>query len=328
MTNKPNLKVFASAMIIAVVTSLGVVNPANAATASIQINAPDCCGNQNVAFTGAATYPDSNQDQLIVKLDGTTVYDTISEPANWTTDLTPVTLGSHTLTATVGKSSSTTAEFLELYEGEISRRSTFFLTPPATRALYANYEFGGTAYIDSSDVIVFRDNIPVDEGDSVSILSQLTAEFILQKSVDPSDPNFNSTMDMNGDGYITDADWSLIARALQGESQLEINDSLSFTVAACQESNGGGGDEQDCCPGPDVTVIAPQAEQIIVADMETSHIRALKPLNSIFRSAFGRNPTFIGWEYWADRLLNDKPAYDALYGAMQWQELHGQTIGN
>jgi hypothetical protein len=50
-------------------------------------------------------------------------------------------------------------------------------------------------------------------------------------------------------------------------------------------------------------------------------------INETFRKVYGRSPTVREWNYWSRRLLTDKMRYDALYGAMQWQKLHGRTIG-
>lgn len=96
----------------------------------------------------------------------------------------------------------------------------------------------------------------------------------------------------------------------------------------------------DCCPGHDngsggssseehVSVVAKTTVgQVKGATTHTMHVsNPLKRLNSIFRSVFGRTPTYTEWNYWASRLLHDKKQLDALYGAMQWHKLRGHTIG-
>ena len=105
-----------------------------------------------------------------------------------------------------------------------------------------------------------------------------------------------------------------------------------------------GGEEGDCCPGGDnggdgdsgdsdseggvAATVAKTVGKVKGATTQTvSAVSKLKALNSVFRSVFGRTPTFEEWKYWAGRMLNDKPQLDALYGAMQWHKLHGQTIG-
>jgi len=92
----------------------------------------------------------------------------------------------------------------------------------------------------------------------------------------------------------------------------------------------GPGDEQDCCPGqnpePAPNQPTPRVKGISTT-IKTASINSLAPINSLFRSVWGHNPTYFQWKYWADRFLTDKPAYDQLLGAMQWQKLHGQVTG-
>jgi len=114
----------------------------------------------------------------------------------------------------------------------------------------------------------------------------------------------------------------------------------NFTVTACggepadtggdAGSGGDSGDqgpEGDCCPGPDPNEAAARKPRVKGAVSTAGLPARLRPLNSIFNSVYGRNPTFEEWTYWADRLLNDKPQYDALYGAMQWHQLRGHSVG-
>jgi len=108
---------------------------------------------------------------------------------------------------------------------------------------------------------------------------------------------------------------------------------LGFTVSSCESQSSGSGDNggddgPDCCPGhdPEPTVAAKKATSRVKGVSTTIALSAkLKPLNEIFRKVYGRNPTLKEWNYWAHRLLTDKMQYDALYGAMQWHQLHGHT---
>lgn len=115
----------------------------------------------------------------------------------------------------------------------------------------------------------------------------------------------------------------------------------NFSVSDCS-SGGGSGDQGsggsdqgpggDCCPGPDPVSssakIKATAKKGAVKGITTIGMPAkLKPLNGIFHSVFHREPTYAEWKYWADRLLTDKPQYNAIYGAMQWHQLRGHTVG-
>lgn len=111
-------------------------------------------------------------------------------------------------------------------------------------------------------------------------------------------------------------------------------DSLDFDTS-CGADGGEGsadeGDEQDCCPGPDPATDDQSAVgggKVKGAISKKGTLSALKPLNSVFRSVYGRNPTYEEWKYWANRYLTDKHAWDAIYGAMQWHKLRGHTVGN
>jgi len=106
-------------------------------------------------------------------------------------------------------------------------------------------------------------------------------------------------------------------------------DESSDEGSSDEDSNGddGEGDEQDCCPGPDEEVSQVKKIAKVKGAFSSNLWARLKPLNSIFRSVFGRTPTFTEWTYWANRLLTDKPQYDALLGAMQWHKLQGHTMG-
>lgn len=54
----------------------------------------------------------------------------------------------------------------------------------------------------------------------------------------------------------------------------------------------------------------------------------LSLLNRLFRAAFGREPSFSDWRYWANRLVNgEKRSALELYGAMQWQRAAGRDSG-
>ncbi|MBI3250920.1 MAG: hypothetical protein HYZ61_03700 [Candidatus Andersenbacteria bacterium] len=100
--------------------------------------------------------------------------------------------------------------------------------------------------------------------------------------------------------------------------------------------NGSGGDA-DCCPGngggssdngsDKTSTVAKKPAVKGATTKAVSSKKSLKPLNSVFRSVFGRTPTFTEWKYWANRYLTDKPQWNALYGAMQWHKLRGHTMG-
>lgn len=119
----------------------------------------------------------------------------------------------------------------------------------------------------------------------------------------------------------------------------------AFTVPSCAPSptpstpapsssapSSGAGTSSDCCPGgPDTGTPASAVKAVTVGKVKAvATVRKLPgklvPLNSIFRKVYGRSPTFQEWEYWARRLLSDKPTYDALYGAMQWHQRLGHTM--
>lgn len=103
-----------------------------------------------------------------------------------------------------------------------------------------------------------------------------------------------------------------------------------------EESNDGDGDDGDEQSDTGASTHEPghegnlqQSKVAGATSKKASGLPAkLKPLNSIFRLVYGRTPTFQEWTYWANRLLTDKPQYDALYGAMQWHKLRGHTIGS
>lgn len=115
-----------------------------------------------------------------------------------------------------------------------------------------------------------------------------------------------------------------------------------FSVAPCGvassgQPSGGEADNQDCCPGPDP--VAPKHARVAKGTAGQPQVKGaatrpaklpgkLAPLNEIFRKVHGRGPTFVEWTYWAGRLLNDKPQFDAFFGALQWHELRGHSVGD
>ncbi len=115
---------------------------------------------------------------------------------------------------------------------------------------------------------------------------------------------------------------------------VEAQDTLSVTVPPCTSepatgssatgSSDGSGASDEQIPAPLVKGAA--QSRVHGARVKTLSPR-LKPLNEIFQKVHKRTPTFREWSYWANRLLTDKPQYDALYGAMQWHQLRGHTIG-
>lgn len=127
---------------------------------------------------------------------------------------------------------------------------------------------------------------------------------------------------------------TLTARVHDNNVSQTVHHAVTFEVPACATSDGGGSDDEpDCCPGPDpvaatqTNVRQPAVKGITSRSVQHSNLKDLAPLNRVFRSVFGRNPTFAEWEYWANRFLTDKPAWDQILGAMQWHKLRGVTTG-
>ncbi len=183
--------------------------------------------------------------------------------------------------------------------------------------------FGGSAQFDQMldhlEVLLDEEQIHHEHGLSSESEESWTAESIM---VDVGSHTLTAIVWDQDDG--PDDHRGELARA-----------SADFTVAACasdegaSDDNGDQGLGGDCCPGQDDEDAVQQVTSAKVKGAKTTNLWAsLKPLNSIFRSVFGRTPTFEEWKYWADRLLTDKPQYDALYGAMQWHKLLGHTTGN
>lgn len=118
-------------------------------------------------------------------------------------------------------------------------------------------------------------------------------------------------------------------------AKIIVVDTKEFVISPCSapaviEAGGGPIHNQDCCPGPDPVVPQPPAKKHARVKGAQSHPRlpaSVIPLNSLFRTVHGRGPTRAEWDYWAGRLLNDKPAHDALLGAMQWHALRGHSVG-
>lgn len=124
---------------------------------------------------------------------------------------------------------------------------------------------------------------------------------------------------------------------------IRASSTTTFTVATCgatppTEPSGApssgsseGTASGDCCPEPEESE-KPTVKKGKVKAVATKRVakplpRSLTPINALFRKVHGRTPTFQEWEYWANRLLGDKPQYDALYGAIQWHKLLGHTTG-
>ena len=120
------------------------------------------------------------------------------------------------------------------------------------------------------------------------------------------------------------------AAIYDAEGSVQAENWIDITVPSCPadttNESSGGGDEADCCPGPDPVerTSRPQVRGVMSSNVAVSW-DGLTPLNRVFRSVFGRTPTFSEWTYWADRYLHDKPAWDAIHGAMQWQLLRGNS---
>ncbi|MEX0649986.1 MAG: alpha/beta hydrolase [Candidatus Andersenbacteria bacterium] len=131
------------------------------------------------------------------------------------------------------------------------------------------------------------------------------------------------------EGATTPGQQDTIMFSINGGSFTPPVDSPPLSPSPNNDGSNNSGNEQDCCPGPDPT--SPQSTKkgrilgtTIKAVKKADPWARLRPLNSIFASAFGRMPSSEEWHYWANRLLTDKPQYNALYGAMQWQLLHSE----
>lgn len=122
-----------------------------------------------------------------------------------------------------------------------------------------------------------------------------------------------------------------------GHETIRAEDAKTFTVPSCtpapapSDVSGGTAADTDCCPGQDEPVSAPTMKKAATGSVKAAATgmapAKLKWLNETFRKVYGRNPTAKEWHYWSSRLLTDKTQYDALYGAMQWHQLRGHTIG-
>ena len=103
-------------------------------------------------------------------------------------------------------------------------------------------------------------------------------------------------------------------------------------------SSGGGGDGPDCCPGPDPEPVVEKTPQVLGASTATyggGDLARIAQLNSFFRQAYDRDPTFAEWEHWANRFFSEakfwsgdtaksgEPLYDVWLGAMQWHAANG-----
>ena len=75
--------------------------------------------------------------------------------------------------------------------------------------------------------------------------------------------------------YDEPADWSLLTPVTTGPHVLTaqvrdsfsrnfVEDTFSFSVATCLETSGGGGDETDCCIGPDPESVAGQVKGVTI----------------------------------------------------------------
>lgn len=124
---------------------------------------------------------------------------------------------------------------------------------------------------------------------------------------------------------------TLTARIHDTDVSKTVHHAITFEVKACETSGGGDGDDgPDCCPGPDPIVpalVSVKKGAVKGITSESADLKELAPLNSVFRFVFGRDPNFAEWEYWANRFLTDKPAWDQILGAMQWHKLRGVTTG-
>lgn len=116
------------------------------------------------------------------------------------------------------------------------------------------------------------------------------------------------------------------------EEDLLARDSFSYNSGWCESSEDGfgadatdsGGSESDSSDELTASTQKPAVKGAKTAKKAVS----LKPLNQVFRTVFGRNPTLAEWNYWAKRMLGDKPGLLELLGAMQWHQQRGLTVGS
>ncbi|MGH9856222.1 MAG: hypothetical protein ACRD4B_00115, partial [Acidobacteriota bacterium] len=99
----------------------------------------------------------------------------------------------------------------------------------------------------------------------------------------------------------------LTARIHDEDVSKTVDFTLPFQVLACSTptpapTDSGSGDDggPDCCPGPDPVV--KQSKKSLprvkgTTATRTTTLNGLQPLNSVFRSVFGRTPTFAEWTY-------------------------------
>lgn len=190
-------------------------------------------------------------------------------------------------------------------------------------------------------------NITVGSCGEQSLTFQGTAEY--------SEPTQHLVVDLDGVQLLHDEDepitWTtspvtvnvgshtLVATIYDKSDHVDVvvRETVGFSVASCgapasTSPSGGAGESHDCCPGPDPVQPKPKpvtkGQVKAAVEYPATLPMQLKPLNEIFRKVYGRSPTLEEWNYWAGRLLNDKPQYDALYGAMQWHELRGRSTGD
>jgi len=196
-----------------------------------------------------------------------------------------------------------------------TENSVFIDTPVLSRCNEHTVAFSGTATYNNGDhqLLIDLDGVPV-----YSTFDEPQLWSFLQK--------------------VSVGTHTLTARVHDSDVSKTVHHAITFEVKACDtgssdSDNGGGDDEPDCCPGPDPVVATPTptpkpaVKGITSGSASKSNLNDLGPLNSMFRSVFGRTPTFAEWKYWADRFLTDKPVWDQILGAMQWHNLHGLTIG-
>ncbi|TSC62610.1 MAG: hypothetical protein G01um1014106_615 [Parcubacteria group bacterium Gr01-1014_106] len=119
-----------------------------------------------------------------------------------------------------------------------------------------------------------------------------------------------------------------------GHEDMQAQDTKTFTVPSCDQgstggtvSSGSGSGSGDCCPGSDTEQSSVKKAGRVKGAATGKLPAKLGGINPTFEKVFKRPPTFKEWEYWANRLLKDKPTYPALYGAMQWHKLRGHTMG-
>lgn len=206
------------------------------------------------------------------------------------------------------------------------------------------------AFVGSTNVALAVDDVDAIDVNPVSVSGCGTQSFTFSGTATYSEPTQHVVVRLDSTELLHDhsepAAWTTNAVSVNEGSHsvtatiydhsdhetVRAQDTEVFNISSCStptsSSSSSSSDDSDSDDSDEeaVTVQKKKSGQVKSASSATPSAK-LKPLNSIFRKVYKRNPTFREWQYWARRLLTDKMEYDALYGAMQWHQLRGRTIG-